>query len=134
MGQPSLTNMGGMMMMTAPDVCNVSTPAGPVPTPFPNTGQGSTLVPSKLTKKVKVCKAPAAHLGSETAISSGDEAGTLLGVTSGKIVGPIKFTQGSTKVRLEGKGAVRMGDPTQHNGGNTVGMVSAPSQSKVLMG
>ncbi len=134
MGQPALTNMGGMMTMTVPDVCKVPTPGGPVPTPFPNIGQGSQLNPGKLTKKVKISKAPAANLGSATIISSGDEVGTLLGISSNKIIGTIKFTQGSVKVRLEGKGAIRVGDPTQHNNANTVGLVTAPSQAKVLVG
>ncbi len=135
MGQPALTNMGGMMTANVPDVCKVPTPSGsPVPTPFPNMSQGTMLNPGTLTKKVKVAKAPAAMLSSKTTLSNGDEPGVALGVVSGKIMGPAEFINGSMKVRLEGKAAIRLGDPTKQNQGNTTGAVVAPSQAIVLMG
>ncbi len=135
MGQPALTNMGGMMMANAPDVCQVpAPPAPPVPTPFPNMAAGNLLDPGGLTKKVKIAKAPAATIKSKTTLSNGDEAGVLMGVVSGKIMGPAEFIMGSTKVRLEGNAAIRVGDTTKHNNGNTVGAVTAPSQATVLLG
>ena len=130
-----LTNAGGMLTATVPDVCKTpAPPAAPVPIPYPNMAQLSLANPGTTCKKIIVSGGLALNLGSKTTISNGDEAGVAGGVSSSKFIGEAAFTQGSTKVRLEGKAAVRVGDPTTHNSKNTVGMASAPSQTKVMMG
>ncbi len=135
MGQPSFTNAGGLCVASAPDVCKTPAPPGPpVPTPYPNMAAGTLLNAGTLPKKVKVAGGAPAVLGASTTVSNGDEAGVAGGVVSGKFAGKVEFIQGSMKVRIEGKAAVRVGDPTKHNEGNTVGTVSAPSQPKVLIG
>lgn len=117
-----------------PDVCKVPTPAGPVPTPFPNMGMCPTAtgtVPTVLIENMD-----SIVLGSQIPMSSGDEAGVAGGVVSGTVAGPIRFMLGSTKVLAKGKPMVMITATTAHNGSNPnmpAGMVVAPSQAKVLV-
>ena len=60
-------------------------------------------------------------------------AGVAGGVVSGKMMGKVQFMMGSVTVKFEGSPAVRLSDPTQHNEGNMVGAVLAPSQSVVMV-
>ena len=129
-----LTNCGGSLTMLAPDVCKVPSPGGPVPTPLPNMASCTLVSPDTACNKVLISGNMALTLSSKTTISNGDEAGTLLGVVSNKIMGEVAFNKGSDKVRVEGKAAVRMGDPTTHNAKNTTGMAAAPTQSSVTAG
>ena len=131
----ALTNGGGMLTANVPDVCKTPTPpVGPIPIPYPNMAQCSLANPGTLCKKVMVGGALACNMGTKTTLSNGDEAGVAGGVASNSFIGEAAFVQGSTKVRLEGKGAVRVGDPTTHNKNNTMGAATAPSQTKVMMG
>ena len=115
----ALTNQGGNLTALAPDVCKVPSPAGPVPTPFPNMAVCSMVNPSSACTKVMVSGGLALTVKSKTMLSNGDEAGT--------------FVQGSMKVRLEGKAAVRNADPTTHNANNTTGIAASPTQTKVMV-
>ena len=127
------TNAKGTFTAIVPDTCNTPSPTGVTPIPYPNIAQATTTDPSSACTKVMVSGGLALNLGSKTLLSSGDEAGTAGGVASGRFIGECAFTQGSMKVQLQGKGAIRMGDPTTHNARNTTGAVAAPSQSKVQM-
>ncbi len=127
------TNAKGTFTATVPDVCKTPTPAGPTPVPYPNIAQAATADPSSACSKVMIDGGLALNLGSKTLLSNGDEAGTIGGVASSKFIGEAAFIQGSMKVQLQGKGAVRLGDPTTHNARNTTGMVAAPSQGKVMI-
>ena len=130
-----LTNAGGMLTATAPDVCKTpSPPAGTPPIPYPNMAQLNMVNVGTACSKVQLSGGMALKLDSKTTISNGDEAGVAGGVASGKNVGEAAFTMGSMKVRLEGKAAVRVSDPTTHNSQNTIGMATAPSQTKVMIG
>lgn len=126
----AVTKQGGQCM-AMPDVCNTPTPAGPVPIPYPNLGMPTMGNPATL--KVMIGGMPALTKASEISMSSGDEPGVSGGVVSGKNMGPVKFMMGSLTVKFEGNPAVRLSDPTQHNDGNTVGLVLAPSQSVVMV-
>jgi hypothetical protein len=55
--------------------------------------------------------------------STGDEAGTKKGVTSGTIHDKVKFVTASSSVFVNGQGVVRMFDTTSQNDGNAVGVV-----------
>src|SRR4051794_29865097 len=70
----------GISMATIPDVCKTPSPAGPVPIPYPNIADHSTL--DKGTKTVTIKGNMVAIKGSEYSMSSGDEPGTAGGVTS----------------------------------------------------
>ena len=127
----ALTLKGGTCTSTTPDVCKVPTPGGPVPTPFINVFQCNMTLPNTACSKVFICGAPALHVKSQTALSNGDEPGTLGGVVSSRFIGKGEFIKGSFKVTLHGKAAVSQGALTKHNNGNTVGMCSMSAQAKV---
>jgi hypothetical protein len=121
MGQPIATMTSGGMCIAFPDVCKTPTPGGTVPIPYPNLGDLGQAV--KVSTKVKIKGKPVILEDSEIPATSGDEAGSAGGVTSGCIKGKVAFTTFSSKVKVEGKGVVRMGDSTQQNKGNAVGSV-----------
>ena len=107
----------GGMSPIFPDVCKTPTPGGPVPIPYPNTGKssdtsaGPTSVKNDgqmpMTKEAKYM------------MSTGDEAGSALGVKSSKIKGPCEFMMYSFDVKFEGKGVARALDLMLHNDKNT---------------
>jgi hypothetical protein len=62
------------------DICNVSTLAGPIPTPFPNMGMPPQGNPP--CQKVLVAGSPALNKSSSIAQTNGDQAGAAGGVAS----------------------------------------------------
>ena len=122
---------GSGMGFAFPDVCKMPTPGGPVPTPYPNTGQMALALPG--ATKVLITGIPAVNKKCQISLTEGDEPGVAMGVKSNMIKGPAKFNNGSTKVRIEGSPAQRLGDPLSHNNENAVGAVLSPSQSKVMI-
>ena len=116
MGLPIATADSAYQCFAFPDVVN--TPAGPttVPIPYPNIGKlgdaTGTSPDVKAGGKAVVLKS------SEISSTSGDEAGT-----AGQHGGKVTFTGASTTVLVNGKGVVRMGDPTSQNDGVAVGVV-----------
>ena len=114
-----------------PDVCKTPTPGGPVPVPYPNTAMTNLAMPPVI--KVIVCGSPAINKGSKIAISMGDTAGTLGGVSSNTVMSKAQFTTSSFKVFIGGKPAIRHMDSCTSNNGNTVGAQLEPSQSKVFI-
>ncbi len=125
------TTQGGQAL-GAPDLCKTPMPpAGqPVPVPYPNTGMPMMGQPT--AKKVMISGMPALNKSSKIPVSNGDNAGVGMGVTSGTVMGEVEFTASSTKVKIEGAFAVRLGDVTAHNKNNIVGACIAPSQTKVM--
>lgn len=120
--------------MGTPDVCNVPSPAGPVPTPFPNFGMVANATGT--IAKVLIENMDSVVVGSKIPNSTGDEGGVGGGVVSGVVAGPITFMKGSTKVFAKGKPMVTLTATTAHNGSSPnmpVGNVMAPSQAKVLV-
>ncbi|WP_321910606.1 DUF4150 domain-containing protein [Paraburkholderia sp. J11-2] len=118
--------------MSTPDVCKTPAPPGPpVPVPYPNIAMPQ--MGYQLTQKVLIVGKPALTKASQIPNSSGDEPGVAGGVVSGKVMAEMKFTAGSMTVKFEGNAAVRLNDPTQHNGGNAVGAVLVPSQNVVMV-
>jgi uncharacterized Zn-binding protein involved in type VI secretion len=133
---PASTNGNGQCF-AFPDVCKTPTPAGPVPIPYPNIAMLSQASGGTVSSKVKIGGKKAATEGTEITMSSGDEAGSVGGVVSNKIKGPAKFKQGSSKVKIEGKGAAYLGAMVgQHDSSNCnmpAGHQVAPSQVKVIV-
>ena len=109
----------GGLSIVFPDVCKTPTPAGPIPIPYPNIGKSSDT--SKGPKKVKTNKKMPMVKGSNYMMSTGDEAGSAMGVVSNKIKGICEFMLYSFDVKFEGKNACRMGDPMFHNKKNIMG-------------
>ena len=121
MGQPIATKTAGGICFAFPDVCLTPTPGGPVPIPYPNTGDLGQAV--KVSTSVTIGGKPVILADSEIPTTTGDEPGSVGGVSSGMIKGKVTFVTFSTKVKVEGKGVVRLGDTTQQNNGNAVGTV-----------
>ena len=91
-----------------PDVCLTSTPAGPVPIPYPNVAMSSDT--SDGSRDVR-CDGESVMLqGSAFSTSTGDEAGSVGGVISLGTKGKAKFILYSFDVRIEGKPVPRMAD------------------------
>ena len=133
---PASTNGGGQCF-AFPDVCKTPTPAGPVPIPYPNIAMLTQASGGTLSSKVKIAGDKAATQDTEITMSSGDEAGSVGGVVSNKMKGPAKFTQGSSKVKIEGKGAAYLGAMVGQNDASNSNMPAghqvAPSQVKVIV-
>lgn len=112
----SILHKGDNLTHTAapPDVCKTPSPGGPVPIPYVNVAMDSSLASG--TKKVKVEGKMAAHEKANISTSMGDEPGTAGGLISSKFKGKLTWATSSPNVKLEGKGAVRFLDVTQHNG------------------
>lgn len=100
-----------------PDVCKTPTPGGPVPIPYPNIAKSSDT--SSGTKKIKCDGNPVCVSDSNFMVSSGDEAGSLLGVVSNKVKGKAEFVNFSFDVKFEGKNVERALDLMLHNDKNT---------------
>lgn len=118
--------------MGMPDTClTPAPPAPPVPTPYPNIAM--PMMGNPATVKLLVHGMPALTKASKIPLSNGDQAGVSGGVASGKVMGEAEFVMSSQAVKFEGNFAVRLGDTTKQNGGNTVGNVLAPSQPVVMI-
>lgn len=106
---------GNKHVAAPPDVCKTPSPGGPVPIPYVNVASDGDL--AKGTKKVKVEGKSAAKADANLSTSMGDEPGTAGGgILSSKTKGKLTWATSSPNVKLEGKGAVRFLDVTQHNG------------------
>lgn len=77
---PLSTKGGGMASALGPDVCKVPSPAGPVPTPFPNMAQ--LAMATKESTKVFALNKGVLKADSEIPRTQGDEAGVAGGVVS----------------------------------------------------
>ncbi|MEM9066119.1 MAG: PAAR-like domain-containing protein [Planctomycetota bacterium] len=123
---------GGMVSVTAPDVCKTpAPPAPPIPIPYPLTAQ---LAQASMTStKVKLVNMKPLIQGSKIPSSMGDQAGSVGGVVSGVFGQECKPSVFSMKVKFEGKPVCRMTSLWQMNGSsaNIVGQQAAPSQAKV---
>lgn len=117
----------GVAIASIPDVCKIPGPTGPIPIPFPNIARSADL--SGGSKRVTADGNSVAIKGSQFAKSSGDEAGTLGGVSSGVNKGSAKLITTSFDVKVEGKPVGRLSDKMKMNKGNTAclgGLLMAP--------
>jgi hypothetical protein len=103
---------------TVPDVCKTPTPGGPVPMPYPNISQSSTL--SGGTTTVKADGNMAAIKGSKFSMSSGDEPGTVGGIKSNTFKQASTWILYSFDVKLDGANACRFTDKKFQNNENTI--------------
>src|SRR4051794_9542234 len=101
-----------------PDVCKTpAPPAPPIPIPYPNIAKSSDTMQG--AKKVNCDGNPVCVKDSNFMMSSGDEAGALMGVASNKIKGKAEFVNFSFDVQIEGKNVPRGLDMMLHNDKNT---------------
>lgn len=131
---PASTKAGGTCF-GMPDVCLTPAPPGPpVPVPYPNTAQMAAA--NGAVTVVLVENMPTIAEGAKIPNSSGDEAGTSGGVSSGTNMGPVEPKVFSSKVYFQGKKAVFLTSTTAHNGTSAnlpAGAQVSPSQTKVLV-
>jgi hypothetical protein len=109
----------GGMSIVFPDVCKTPTPGGPIPIPYPNIGKSSDTISGPTT--VKTDGQMPMTKGAKYMMSTGDEAGSALGVISNKIKGTCEFMMYSFDVKFEGKNTCRLADPLFHNDKNAMG-------------
>ena len=120
MGMPITTKTTGVCF-AFPNVCLTSTPAGPVPIPYPSIGQLSSA--TGVSTDVYAAGNAVVTVNSSIASTTGDAAGTT-GATSGQPVGgPVAFPTGSSSVFANGHAVVRLLDPTEQNHRNARGVV-----------
>jgi len=101
-----------------PDVCKTPAPPAPfVPIPYPNIAKSSDTASG--TSTVKCDGNPVCVKDSNFQTSTGDEAGSLLGVASNKVKGKAEFVNFSFDVKFEGKNVARALDLMLHNDKNT---------------
>ncbi len=130
----AMTLQGGVIQ-GFPDVCKTPGPVGPIPIPYPNIVNGATADGNSASKKVFFASMEAMHLKTKWDSSNGDEPGTAGGVVSNVNMNKVQFLKGSMKVQIEGNPAVRLCDPTKHNGSNpnAMGNCLSPSQTDVMI-
>jgi hypothetical protein len=101
-----------------PDVCKTPAPPAPfVPIPYPNIAQSSDTAQGAST--VKCDGNPPCVKDSNFKMSTGDEAGSLMGIASNKIKGKAEFVNFSFDVKFDGKNVARALDLMLHNDKNT---------------
>lgn len=100
-----------------PDVCKTpAPPAPPVPIPYPNIAKSSDA--AECAQTVTVDGNPLMHKGSYFSTSTGDEAGSALGMVSNKIKGKAYPKMYSFDVKVEGQNVFRFSDIMLQNGGS----------------
>jgi hypothetical protein len=118
-----------------PDVCNILTPAGPVPMPLPNIATSSLAIPNVLNHFITAM--PVHNLMTETPLSSGNEASAPLGgVVSNRFIGPQRNLLGSFRTFFSCMPTTRLLDVSGQNGTLSnipVGINLTPSQVKVMV-
>jgi hypothetical protein len=101
-----------------PDVCKTpAPPAPPIPIPYPNIAKSSDTAQGSST--VTCDGNPVCVKDSNFMVSTGDEAGSLMGVASNKIKGKAEFVNFSFDVQFDGKNVPRALDMMLHNDKNT---------------
>ncbi len=121
------------MQIAIGDVCLTPAVPSPLPVPYPNLAMLPTALPPTTSLKHYISNMPAHNLGTTIPMSLGDNAGVLLGVASGTVMGPGRNTVGSVKVITGGTPATKLLSPTLQNSTNIPGMTGVPSQPKVLI-
>ena len=97
-----VTTTAGGTTMSFPNTCNTPAAPSPVPIPYPSIADCSTADSSTCSQKVKILNKPILIETSVVKKTSGDEAGTNGGVTSGTFGDECGRTQASSKVNIEG--------------------------------
>ena len=107
-----------------PDVCKTPSPGGPIPIPYPNVAMSADT--AKGSKKVSMDGEPIMLESSNFKMSSGDEAGSAMGVVSNKNKGKAYPKAWSVDVKVEGKAVFRQLDIMLQNGGSPTNTPPGP--------
>jgi hypothetical protein len=118
--------------MGFPDVClTPAPPAPPIPIPYPNIAMGPTAIPNCPT--ILIMGAPIHNLATTIPMTNGDNAGVMMGVASGTVMGPSKHLTGAFTVLMNGMPASRLTSASLQNSTNCPGVRIVPSQALVLL-
>lgn len=112
-----------------PDVC--LTPPAAVPIPYPNIGLGPMTVPA--VYNVLMFCAPAHNMFSTVVMTNGDNAGLMLGVASGMVMGPSRRLTAAFTCIVGGAPLTRLTSMGIQNSTNCPGIRLVPSQPTVLV-
>ena len=120
-----------------PDVCKTPAAPSPVPIPYPNIAMSSDAADT--ASSVEADGNPIMISTSKYAMSTGDEAGSLLGVVSNKIKGSANPQMWSFDVKAEGKNVFRQLDIMLQNGNTkpdnaATGPTTQPPESAMAEG
>ena len=129
-----LTDFSPSLSLSAPCVCNVITPVGPVPVPLLNIAVSSASIPN--IPNIFTSGMPSQNLLTLTPFSNGSEVSAPLGgLVSFMFCSAAKNIFGSLKVFQGGAPVKRMLDPTVQNGflGNSLGCTLTPGNFKQLV-
>lgn len=113
-----------------PDVC-MTPMVPPVPIPYPNIALGPTAIPSQVTTLIMAM--PLHNMATVTPLSNGDNAGVLMGVASGLVMGPSRRLLSSFTTIIGGMSVTRLTSITLQNSTNMVGCRLVPSQVTTLI-
>jgi len=106
---------GHQVVYMNPSVCITPAAPSPLPVPYPIlTGSGTGTLDGD-TRKVKIGGKPVFHVDSEISSCNGNEAGTQKEVVSMKTGSSCFIIDGSTNVKVEGKGVVYTGSSGMGN-------------------
>ncbi len=116
-----------------PDVCLTPAPPAPapVPIPYPNIWLLPTTV-GFIPTVLAMC-APIHTLASTAPMSNGDNPGVAMGVASGTVMGPGRYTLGANTCLCMGMPITRLTSTTMQNSTNAIGVQTVPSQPLVLL-
>lgn len=112
-----------------PDVC-LTPPVG-APVPYPNIAAGPMGL--GFYPKVLFMGTPAHNMMTTIPMTNGDNAGVMLGVASGLVMGPSRHLTGSFTILIGGPPATKMTSVSLQNSTNCPGMRLVPSQPKIIM-
>jgi hypothetical protein len=125
---PFISTQLADMYLGFPDVC--LTPPLAIPIPYPNIGlstMGIGFVPNVLINAM-----PVHNLLTTIALTNGDQAGAMMGVASGLIMGPVHNLIGSFKVIAGIAPVMKFLGMTIQNNTNAPGFMLLPTQFQVM--
>ena len=124
-----IDSMGQGTKTAIPNLVDVPSPGGPIPTAIKNDGMTPMSTGGVMTILHNFL--PGLNMLSKQALSVG---APFPGTVSQGVLGEVKPMKGSAAVFYKNQQCTSLGDPTMHNKDNAAGVTVAPSQVKVHTG
>ena len=126
------TSAGGTCM-AFPDVCLTPAPPAPAPVPIPYPNVGVDPTDTGFVPNVLLTCTPAHNMSTQPVMSTGDNAGVMMGVASGTVMGPTRTVTAAFTVLVGGMPLARLTSVTIQNSTNAPGAKMVPSVTNVLV-
>ena len=126
------TSAGGTCM-AFPDVCLTPAPPAPAPIPIPYPNVGVDPTDTGFVPNVLLTCTPAHNMSTQPVMSNGDNAGVMMGVASGTVMGPTRTVTAAFTVLVGGMPLARLTSITIQNSTNAPGAKIVPSVTNVLV-